>query len=77
MTSQYLRLKLKEFDGPLSRFDGHIYAIWHNQEAGHVTFRTECGYYKVPADVIDSIEFVQGYLPFDQAQQAAEEAVIQ
>lgn len=73
MTRQYLRLELKEYNGPHSRFDGGVYAIWHNQETGQVTFRTECGFYKVPADVIESISFSQGFLPFDQVQPPAKD----
>lgn len=53
-----LRIKLAEYEGEWSKFDtSPVYAIWHNQEIGIVTFRTETGFHSVPATIIELIEF--------------------
>lgn len=63
MAFALFELKLKRGpDGYCRVF--HPYALWHNQETGGVTVRTETGYYKFPADDIDSIVILQRSFAF-------------
>jgi len=51
----WMRLRLKEHDGPCSRYDGEIYKLTHNRKTGVMHFQSECGWHSFPATAFESI----------------------